>query len=439
MKKNKRSNKINAHPANNQFSNRISKVLSELRKSSSSLVLSAPNSVTRTHDLDYPYRPNSDFYYLTGSTQKNVTLVIDGTRNQAFLVGKKPSEHEKIWDGIGESLKNQAKRINATLIETDNSNKSVLDLTIGAKKIYTSNAYSNTAASYLHKFISEKTAVNRGKFTSCTESTDSILHPMRLIKDKHEVMAISESINITIKAMLESLPTIASNSNENIVARTVEYWFGVLGATPGFGTIAASGKNAAILHYTQCTSKLKNNELLLLDCGAEHQMYCGDITRVFPVNGKFIGPQKDIYQIVLSAQKKAISKVKAGIKIKAVYDAALKVLIDGLKDLKVVSGSVESILKQNKFKKYFPHGIGHSLGIDVHDVGGHRANNDAILHEGMVFTVEPGLYFNTPIRNIPAMGIRIEDDVLVTRNGCKVLSDLMPKEIKDIEAILAYN
>ena len=437
MKKNNRSTKGNAHPSNNQFLARTLKILSQMKKSSSVMILSAPNSVTRTHDLDYPYRANSDFYYLTGSIEKNVSLVIDGCRNQVFIIGRKPTEHQKIWDGLGESLKTQASRIQASVIETDNINKSILDLALGAQKIYISNSNLNTPASHVQKIICEKTSVNRGKLTSCTESSDVIIHPMRLIKDKFEIDAISESIAITIKSMLESLPTIASNSNENIVARTVEYWFGVLGATAGFSTIAASGKNAAILHYTQCKSRLNRNDLLLLDCGAEHNMYCGDLTRVFPVSGKFTGVQKDVYQIVLSAQKKAISKVKAGVKIKTVYDAALKVLVQGLRDLRVLSGSYESIIKQNKYKKFFPHGIGHSLGMDVHDVGGHRGNNDAILLEGMVFTVEPGLYFNSAIKNIPAMGARIEDDVVVTRNGCNILSDIMPKEIKDIEAILS--
>ena len=165
----------------------------------------------------------------------------------------------------------------------------------------------------------------------------------------------------------------------------------------------------------------------MIDCGAELNMYNGDITRCYPVDGKFSPIMQEIYSIVLEAQKASIKAVKNNVKIETVYNASAKILTEGLVELKVLKGKVSKLLEKKAYQPYFPHGIGHSLGIDVHDVGNLRGNNNAVLKKGMVFTIEPGIYFPKTVGRAPACGIRIEDNILVTENGCKILSDFIPK------------
>jgi Xaa-Pro aminopeptidase len=409
------------------FSKRIKKVLTELKKTNSSMILSAAIPVTRTHDLHYPFRQNSDFYYLTGSIQPNISLFINGQKDKVYLIGDNPTEHQKIWDGVGENLSIRAKKLDIDYIQTSNQLTFCLNELKNCNTIYLNNFLKNTLAENVFLNLSSRNSLNRNNLPSKLADASVIIHPLRLIKDKDEINLIQQSINITINAILESLVCVQPSSSELLVAKTVEYWFGVSNSTAAFGTIAASGKNASVLHYKDNKSKLKKGDLFLLDCGAEHNMYCGDLTRVYPVSGKFNLLQSELYQIVLTAQEKAIKTIKHNVRIKSVYLAAAKELYLGLKDLKILNGSFESNLQAGSIKKYFPHGIGHSLGIDVHDVGEHRGNNEAILKKNMIFTVEPGLYFSKKIKNIPAMGIRIEDDILVTENGSINLSKALPK------------
>jgi Xaa-Pro aminopeptidase len=191
---------------------------------------------------------------------------------------------------------------------------------------------------------------------------------------------------------------------------------------PSFQTIVAAGKSAAVLHYHDYTRILKSKELILIDCGAEYNNYAADISRTYPVGDQLSPQLAALLEIVSDAQHAAISEIKAGVSFGKAYAAAAKELTKGLITLKVLKGSLKSLLKKSAFKPYFPHGIGHSLGLDVHDIGRMRNNNESLLKKGMVLTIEPGLYFSKPHGLIPACGIRIEDDVLVTDKGCQILS-----------------
>lgn len=415
--------------------NRILALISALKKDSSALVISSAPRVIRTRDIHYPYRQDSDFFYLTGSTEPGLTLFLSGSESKGYLIGSKPTAKAKIWEGSGEAIQARAKILGLELILTDKPLDTVKNLSKNHHVIWTQNKQL-TPSGALNEFINKLSPLERGTYPSVTSPIEELLHPLRLRKEPFEIEAISNSCSITMQAIFHSAELIRPGSSELIVAKTVDYWFGALGGAPGFETIAASGKNAAILHYRNLSANFKKDDLLLLDCGAESNMYCADISRVFPVSGKFEGVKKEIYSIVLEAQKKAISIAKPGIKIKAVYNAANDILIQGLKDLKVLSGSKDVILKKEQHKIYFPHGIGHSLGIDVHDVGNHRGNNEALLQEGMVFTIEPGLYFSKSVGKVPACGIRIEDDIYITKKGAHVLTSSIPKEISEIEALM---
>ena len=211
----------------------------------------------------------------------------------------------------------------------------------------------------------------------------------------------------------------------------------------GYPSIVATGENACTLHYTKNNSTLKNNDLLLIDAGAEFDYYTADITRTWPVNGHFSSFQKEIYQIVLEAQKNSINIIKPGIPLTLVHETAIKTLVDGLIDLKLLEGSRDYIIETKKYLDYFMHGTSHWLGIDVHDVGNYKQQEEnTLLTPGMIFTVEPGIYIGQQISSVPEkyknIGIRIEDNLLVTESGHEILSKKIPKEITEIEEIINH-
>jgi Xaa-Pro aminopeptidase len=256
-------------------------------------------------------------------------------------------------------------------------------------------------------------------------------------KEQYEVDLIRRANEITNEGLLYIAARLDPGLTEAHAARTIEYVFKMNDATTAFGTIVAGGSEAAVLHHRASDRKLKRGEMVLIDCGAEYKLYCGDITRVVPCGGTFSPEQRDVYEVVLAAQKAALKNIRAGVKIAKAYDAAARVMTEGLVALKVLRGKPSELFEKKAYLPYFPHGIGHSLGIDVHDVGNLRGNKEATLEAGMVITVEPGLYFPKKVGKVPACGVRIEDNVLVTAKGCEILSAGFPKEISEIEALVA--
>lgn len=421
---------------NTPYKKRIQHVFAALKRSKvpSCMVVSSAPVALKTRDQYYPYRQDSDFYYLTGINEEAISLVIATAKPKPLLIAPVVDKVKSLWDGAPTNYKALAQEIGAELIITKDVTAELRASVRGHDVLY----HQNRTGTYSDKLARDLQALQpyaRGSFPSVFAHLDTVLEEMRLIKDSHEVKIIKEACAITTHAILGTASMIRPGIQERVIAKTVDYWFGMLEATPGFSTIAATGRSAATLHYSKLTQTLKKGELFLLDCGAEYRMYNGDISRTFPVGGKFSPEQRDLYDIVLSAQRAALRKVRHGVLIKHVYDAAAKVMIQGLIDLKVLKGNKEKLLAKGAHKLYFPHGIGHSLGIDVHDVGKHRGNNQAILQEGMVFTIEPGLYFAKKTGKISPCGIRIEDDVLVKRNGYEVLTESMPKDPDAIEVI----
>jgi Xaa-Pro aminopeptidase len=256
-----------------------------------------------------------------------------------------------------------------------------------------------------------------------------------MVKDPSEIAHIRKAAEITEGALMHVLPLIEAGTKEREVAAFIEYFYRVHGAEPAFGTIVATGPSAATLHYHSLSRTLKTGELLLIDTGAEFGMYASDITRMIPVGGTTTSELQDLHDIVLRAQMMAIRKIKPGVMMNEVYNAAARELTYGLKYLGILKGSVSQLLKKGAFKAWFPHGIGHSLGIDVHDVS---PSGPAIpLEKGMVVTIEPGLYFQKPTGPLPACGVRIEDDVLVTARGHEVLTrDALPKDLGQVSDLL---
>lgn len=399
------------------------------------LLSSAPRRIF-SRDTYYPYRQDSDFFYLTGSHCEDLALIISSNHKRPILIAPKIDPLKIIWEGKPPSYSTLAAAIGAELIISNDINKEILNRVRGHERLYHQNVpgtLSYTAA----KKIADTPSHNKNNLPRELAHTDVILEPMRLFKDSFEVKQIKSAAKITNKALFELLPLIKPGTSEAQIAYGLDYHIRMLGGTLAFNTIAAAGPSAAVLHYEHYTRKMTRADMLLIDCGAALNLYNADITRVIPVSGKFSPIHKEIYSVVLEAQKAAISKVKHAALSGAVYNAAAKVITEGLVELGVLRGKTSKLMQKQAFKPYFMHGIGHTLGLDVHDVGSVRGNNKASLKKGMVMTIEPGLYFPKKIGRVPACGVRIEDDVLVTARGCEVLTEGFPKEVDEVEALFS--
>lgn len=411
---------------------RIKKGFDECRDYASALLLSASPYVTRTRDEQYEYRQNSNYFYLTGSLAPDAHLLITKTHKTPFLVVRKRSAREVVWDGALPSFKPLAAQIGAELIVTENPKKEIQGRLSGSSHLYFDNSPGTLSWTIAQELIALPSH-ERGKLPLHFSHCDGILEEARLYKDADEVDFIRRANEITNEALWYVAPRIESGLSEAQIARTIEYVFRMNDATTSFGTIVASGPSASVLHYRSLARNIRRGEMVLIDCGAEYRLYAGDITRMLPAGGRFEPMQRDLYEVVLAAQKAAIKNMRPGQKIGRAYDAAARILTQGLVDLRVLKGRASALFKTKAFRQYFPHGIGHSLGLDVHDVGRIRGNNEAVLEPGMVVTVEPGLYFPKKAGKLPACGVRIEDNVLITRSGCEILSHGFPKEVREIE------
>ncbi|MCB0319210.1 MAG: aminopeptidase P family protein [Bdellovibrionales bacterium] len=426
------------------YKTRVNRIKKELKKNklNSALLLSSNPLRKSTSDLYFRYRPNSDIYYLTGLRAEDVILIVFAGNIDPIIITSKKNLQKELWEGKPENLNLAAKRIGAKLIQDANPRQKAFELLTSIDKIYFDPTPNSSSLAITQKLLETQNHQRRNQAYEFTQA-DILLSPLRLIKDAFEVKQIRHAAESTLAAFDEVMPYITTGVSEYEIAASIEYWFMIQKCEVGFSSIVATRDSAAALHYNpfeieyregKGSKVLKRNDSLLIDCGASWGMYNADVTRVFPVGERFTDIQREIYQIVLAAQKAAISKVKAGVEVSTVYLAATKVLVEGLKELKVLKGNTSKLIESGAYKKYFPHSIGHSLGLDVHDLSDHRANNQATLKAGMVFTIEPGLYFSEKTKNIPASGYRIEDNILVTKSGCEVLTDFIPKEIDEIEA-----
>jgi len=415
------------------FRSRVKKALAILAQSGSpeALIVSGNPSAIRSRDTHFPYRPNSDLFYLTGSTSGEITLVLRPHSKQPVVLIAPPTDPLKnLWEGAPAPIKPLAKFLNPELVTTSDPLKAVLNALRGCSTAYLQSIPGTVSAAAKADLSNRGAHALRGLPTSLVEA-EALTAKLRLIKDPSEVAAIKESATITADAIANALPLIEAGVRERDIAAFLEYFYKVHEAEPAFGTIIASGPSAATLHYHALSRKLKKGELVLIDTGAEHNMYASDISRMIPVGGQLSPELKDLYDIVLRAQLMAIKKVRPGVEISEVYKAAATELTYGLKYLGILKGPVPHLMKKGAFKEWFPHGIGHSLGIDVHDASPAKA---ITLEKGMVVTIEPGLYFQKPTGPLPVCGVRIEDDVLVTTRGHEVLTD--GAITKDLDTLL---
>ncbi|QCO37799.1 aminopeptidase P N-terminal domain-containing protein [Leptospira interrogans] len=422
------------------YSERIEKVQERL-KDGEVLIVFAASHLIRNRDVEYKFRQDSDYYYLTGIEESDGILILKNSYKSIFVLPK--DKDKEIWTGIRIG-KEKAKEL-LGLDESFDTNEweSKLDeILLNQHTLFHFFGKNLVRDSKLIEWIYSLNQRSReGKFGPKRIETPDFLHWMRMFKSAVEIEALRESARITalghVRLMRESKPGMFEYELEAILES--EYLkHGAWGG--GYGHIVASGKNATILHYTSNNCQLKPGDLVLVDSGAEKGYYTADVTRNFPVGKKFSPEQKAVYEVVLKAQKEAVSNTKEGVEFASIHNQAVKTLVEGLKDLGLLEGSMDFILEQNTFKKYYMHRTSHYLGMDVHDVGSYYKDGASwSLQDGQVITIEPGLYFDPTDLTIPekfrGIGIRIEDDVLVQGQNPVNLTSLIPKEIDEIESL----
>lgn len=410
------------------------------------IIPTAPE-VTRNRDSLYPYRSDSYFYYLTGFSEPEAVLVlIAGDRPKSILFCRDKDEEREIWDGFryGPAAARERFGFDETysVAELDEIAPKLL---ANQLRIYHSfgadPAWDHRIAGWLNHL---RTQIRSG-VSAPSEIRDPrvLLDEMRLIKDAQEIEVMRRAADITAEAHKQAMLATRPGMMEYEVEAVLLHQFYRHGSrAPAYTSIVAGGANACVLHYVSNDQVLRDGDLLLIDAGCELECYASDITRTFPVNGRFSGPQKEIYELVLAAQSAAIEKVRPGCHWNEPHEAALKVLAQGFVDFGLCKGSPDSVLESGDYRRFYMHRTGHWLGLDVHDAGEYKLKdgNWRMLEPGMVLTVEPGCYIR-PAPDVPEtfwnIGIRIEDDALVTTEGNELLTSDAPKTVSEIEMLMA--
>ena len=410
------------------------------------VIPSAPQA-RRNGDVEYRYRPDSDFFYLTGFTEPEAVAVLaPGRANGEFLIFCRERDPvQEMWNGGRVGLEGAVNTFGADDAFPFEDIEDILpSLLENRSRVYCNLGRYPGFDKQLLRWLSDVKTRRRSGVTAPGELVDlgCILHELRLIKRAPELRVMKKAAAISVNAHRRAMTRCAPGMREYEIEAELEYVFRQGGAQyPAYPSIVAGGANACVLHYIDNRDRLRKGDLLLIDAGAELDCYCADITRTFPINGRFSATQKALYDIVLAAQLAAIDAVKPGATFNDPHEAAVRVISTGLKDLKLLKGSVDGLIEKGAYQKFFVHRTSHWLGLDVHDVGEYRLGDAwRVLEAGMVLTVEPGIYVPAE-KSIPkkwqGIGIRIEDDVLVTRAGHEVLTDDAPKHPEAIEDLMA--
>jgi Xaa-Pro aminopeptidase len=408
------------------------------------IVPTAPERV-RNRDASFPYRFDSYFYYLTGFTEPDAVLVvIGGTAPRSILFCRAKNEEREIWDGFRygpEAAREAFEMDEAFPIEALDEQAPAL---LGDReRLYFSLGADAQWDARVTGWLNTVRLRARSGVRAPAEVVDlrSILDEMRLVKDVHELATMRRAAAISSSAHRRAMRFARPGLHEYEIEAELMHEFLRHGAqAPAYTSIVAAGANACVLHYISNRALLRPNELLLIDAGCELDGYASDITRTFPVSGRFEGAQKSLYELVLAAQADAIAAVMPGKGFGDPHDAAVRTLAQGMIDLGLLQGSLDTVIETGAYRRFYMHRTGHWLGLDVHDAGEYGAEGRwKPMASGMVLTVEPGIYVR-PGEGVPDafanIGIRIEDDVLVTPEGCEVLTAAAPKSIAEIEAVM---
>jgi Xaa-Pro aminopeptidase len=410
-------------------------------------ILPAAPEVVRNRDVHYPYRPDSDFYYLTGFSEPEAIAVLIPGRRQAeyVLFCRERDEKRERWDG---PRAGQEKAVQEFGADDSFPIADCEEILPGLLEACTRVFYAMVRNHDLDKRLADWVNQIRGKARTGVHgpvefiALDHYLHEMRLYKSAAEVQRMRQAAKITSAAHVRLMQTCRPGMHEYELEAEFIHECATRGARfQAYPSIVGGGGNACVLHYVDNRDELKDGDLVLVDAGCEYGYYASDITRTFPVNGRFNPAQRAIYELVLAAQEAAIAKVKPGNHWNDPHDAAVRVITKGLIDLGLLKGTPTHLIKEQAYAKFYMHRTGHWLGMDVHDVGDYKVDGAwRELEPGMTLTVEPGIYIPAGMRGVPKkfwnIGIRIEDDVLVTADGHEVLTRDAPKAVAEIEALM---
>ncbi len=409
-------------------------------------ILPAAPVRNRSRDVEYRYRQDSDFYYLTGFTEPEAVAVLVPGRSQGeyLLFCRERDPGKEQWDGSRAGQDGAIDEYGADdAFPIDDIDDIIPGLIEGRDRVYyTMGMYTDFDAHIADWVNSLRSGTSRGMHTPHEfVALDHLLHDMRLYKSRSEISVMRKSARVAVEAHRRAMRMTRPGIYEYEVEAEFRHEFRRNGAWSSYSPIVGGGANACVLHYVENNDVLNDGDLLLIDAGCELDYYASDITRTFPVNGRFTPEQRAVYEIVLEAQYAAIEKTVRGNHWNEPHDAAVKVITKGLKKIGLLEGSLPRLIKDGEYRQFYMHRTGHWLGIDVHDVGDYKVGDEwRVLENGMVMTVEPGIYIPNK-RNIPKafrnIGIRIEDDVAVTSKGPDVLSKGLEKEPDEIEALMA--
>jgi Xaa-Pro aminopeptidase len=412
-------------------------------------ILPAAREVTRSNDTEYRFRQDSDFYYLTGFPEPDAVAVVAPGREEArYTLFVRPRDKEKeTWTGRRAGVEGAKEKFGAdAAYAVEEFQEKLAELLDGARNLYyrLGNGNPELDQTVIRQLARMRALGRRGvRAPQAIVDPGAILHEMRLLKTVEEITLMQRAADIAAEAHREAMRAARPGVKEYEIEALIEYIFRRSGANaPAYNSIVGAGANATILHYVNNESELKDGDLLLIDAGAEYEGFASDITRTFPVGGRFSQAQRDIYELVLDCQERCIRVVAPGVTLEAMHERSVEILTEGMVRLGLLRGDVKKLIEEEAYKKFYMHRLGHYLGMDVHDVGLYYADaNPRPVEAGVVMTVEPGLYIAEDAEDIPdeyrGIGVRIEDDVLVTADGFRVLTDKAPKQIEEIESLMA--
>jgi Xaa-Pro aminopeptidase len=410
-------------------------------------IIPAAREATRSNDTQYRYRQDSDFFYLTGFEEPESIAVIAPAHDHKYTLFVRPRDPEQeVWIGKRAGVEGAKSDLGADeAFPIADFDAQLLEILDGAEKLYYRLGVRDDLDNKIIGKIASVRTANRKPIHMPPAIVDpaTIVHEMRVFKSAAEIDLMQRAADIAAEAHVAAMKATRPGMMEYELEALIEQIFRRHGsAGPSYTSIVGGGANATVLHYIENKDQLRDGELLLIDAGAEYKGYASDITRTFPINGKYSKAQREIYDLVLDTQLSCVEMVRPGVTHEELKNHSIEMLTEGMVRLGLLQGEPEELIKHEKYKQFYMHGLGHMLGIDVHDVGAYYYDKQSrALEPGVVMTVEPGLYIAPETKDIPekylGIGVRIEDDGLCTTNGPHVLTSKVPKQPEEIEALMA--
>ena len=424
----------------------LGEFMRRMQRNSVAIIPSA-REATRSNDTHYRFRQDSDFFYLTGFEEPDAIAVLKPGETHEYVLFVRPRDPEReIWDGRRAGVEGAKSEFGAgEAFPIDEFFEKLPEILNGAEVLYYRLGVNSNLDDKIIREIARMRALNRKPISPPQTIVDpaTIVHELRVVKSPEELEIMQQAADIAAEAHCEAMKAVRAGMREYEIEALIEQVFRRHGsAGPAYTSIVGAGANATVLHYINNDGELRDGELLLLGAGAEYKGYASDITRTFPINGRYSSAQREIYDLVLKAQMACVEMVRPGVTHDQLKQHSIEVLTEGMVELGLLQGDPEQLIKDKKYEKFYMHGLGHMIGIDVHDVGRYYYGTESrALEPGVVMTVEPGIYVAADSKDVPekylGIGVRIEDDVLCTNNGPRVLTTKVPKQAEEIEALMA--